>query len=307
MAPTPIPGPATWCQPLHNNPEGPTDASKVSLPPNFTVAIAGGSRGIGAGCARAYARAGASNIVIASRNPQTLAQTADELRTIHPKAQVVNKVCDVTSETDVAAFAAVVKETFGHLDVLVINAGTAPKLVKKENGLRDFPFGLVEQNVAEFKSIFELNTLAPFVLMHYFLPLLEATKDGSQSIVLISSAAAHYTDPEVMAPSYSLSKFAATRLVEHCHESHHRNGVCAFALQPGGVKTDLADVPEGKGWEERLIDHVELAGSFSVWLTKEKRDWLSGRYIDSRWDTDELVRRKDEIVDRTLLRFRLAM
>ncbi len=30
-----------------------------------------------------------------------------------------------------------------------------------------------------------------------------------------------------------------------------RNGVCAYALQPGGVKTDMALlVPSGRGWEK---------------------------------------------------------
>lgn len=56
-----------------------------------------------------------------------------------------------------------------------------------------------------------------------------------------------------------------------------------------------------------LIDHVELAGSCSVWLTKERREWLSGRYIDSRWDFDELEKKKDVIVKDDLLKFRMRV
>ena len=56
-----------------------------------------------------------------------------------------------------------------------------------------------------------------------------------------------------------------------------------------------------------LIDHVELAGSWAVWLTQEKKEWLSGRYTDARWDTAELERRKQEIVEKDLLKFRLTM
>jgi hypothetical protein len=56
-----------------------------------------------------------------------------------------------------------------------------------------------------------------------------------------------------------------------------------------------------------LIDSVELAGGFSVWLTVEKRPWLSGRYLDARWDTDELCKRRDEIVSKDLLKSRLTM
>ena len=41
---------------------------------------------------------------------------------------------------------------------------------------------------------------------------------------------------------------------------------------------------------------MELCGGYCVWLTKEKREWLSGRYVCSEWDTDELENMKDEIV-----------
>jgi len=93
-----------------------------------------------------------------------------------------------------------------------------------------------------------------------------------------------------------------------CHEGHHKNGVVAYAIQPGGVKTDLAsDVPEGRGWEALLIDDVGLCGGFCVWHTKEKRDWLSGRYLDARWDIEELLRNKEEVVSKDLLKFRLAL
>ncbi len=108
-----------------------------------------------------------------------------------------------------------------------------------------------------------------------------------------------------------------------------RNGVCAYALQPGGVKTDMSTtVPTGRGWEKgvflvprfhpsmsnlnsltgiALIDDVMLAGGFCVWLTKEKREWLSGRYVDSRWDIEELERKRDEIEKKDLLKFRMAL
>jgi hypothetical protein len=54
----------------------------------------------------------------------------------------------------------------------------------------------------------------------------------------------------MMPASYSLTKFAVTRLTEHVHEAHHQKG---YALRPGGVKTSLSDgkLPEGKGREAR--------------------------------------------------------
>lgn len=44
-----------------------------------------------------------------------------------------------------------------------------------------------------------------------------------------------------------------------------------------------------------------------TWLTKEKRPWLSGRFVSANWDVEELEKRKDEIVDKDLLVFSMAV
>ncbi|KAF2665187.1 NAD(P)-binding protein [Microthyrium microscopicum] len=241
-----------WCGPAHHDPYPLTDPSLVTLPKPFTVLIAGGSRGIGAGCATAYAKAGASHILLAGRTQSTLDSKAASLRAEYPNTRIDVAVADLTSDTDIASLAATAKTVLdGRLDVLVINAGTATKLVRNpRTGLRDFPGDLVEASVEDFRRVMDVNVMGAWVQCHHFLPLLEQTEGGAKAVVLISSAAAHYIDPSVMAAAYSLSKFAATRLMEHVHEAHKSKGVVAYALQPGGVDTDLADVPEGKGWEK---------------------------------------------------------
>jgi hypothetical protein len=55
-----------------------------------------------------------------------------------------------------------------------------------------------------------------------------------------------------------------------------------------------------------LTDDVGLAGGFCVWLTADKKDWLSGRYLDARWDVDTLMEKKDDIIAQDLLMLRLA-
>jgi hypothetical protein len=89
------------------------------------------------------------------------------------------------------------------------------------------------------------------------------------------------------------------------------------------------DLPKGKGWEKSkfqatfglilklrvlvninvivLIDDVGLGGALCVWLTKQRREWLSGRWLDARWDVEELERRKEEILEKDLLKFRMTM
>ncbi|KAF9527529.1 hypothetical protein CPB83DRAFT_907537 [Crepidotus variabilis] len=300
--------PGPWCPPIHHNPEGPLDFSRLSLPSPFVVVILGASKGIGAGCVRAFIKAGASVVVTTGRSIETLQTQKQELEKLNSKITILPIQCDVTKESNLIAVAKATRENFGRLDALIINAGVASKLVRQLDGLLDWPNNFIDADMPDYRALMELNTIAPWIACHHFLPLLEETKDGAQSIILISSAAAHYVNPKHMSAAYSVSKFAATRMVEHVHEAHHANGVCAFAIQPGGVKGGMdGAIPEGKGWEPLLIDSPELVGAFSVWLTSIKKPWLSGRYLDARWDTEELTRRKDEILEKDLLKFRLVM
>ena len=54
-------------------------------------------------------------------------------------------------------------------------------------------------------------------------------------------------------------------------------------------------------------DDVGLCGGFCVWLTKEKRDWLAGRYLVANWDVQELEDLKDDIVKGDKLKFRMVL
>ncbi|TID18789.1 hypothetical protein E2P81_ATG05765 [Venturia nashicola] len=300
---------AQFCPPQHHNTEGPTDPKTTTLPPNFTVLIAGGSRGIGLGIARSYALAGVANLIISSRTLSSCEDAARSIIQLNPRVKVLCQECDVTSSEQIQNLFEAVKKGFGRLDVLVINAGSSTALTEvREGGLKDWPRGMIEGPSTELERLWKINVNAPFLLQHHFLPLLEETKDGAQAVIQIGSAAAHYIDPEIMATSYSLTKFAATRQIEHVHEGHNKNGIVAYCIQPGGVKTDLSDgVPEGKGWEKLLIDSPNLCGGFCIWLTKEKRQWLSGRYLDARWDIPTLLSKREEILNKDLLKLRMAL
>ena len=246
----------TWCPPIHHTPSGPTDPTKTTLPAPFVVLVTGASRGIGKGIALSFAKAGASGILLAARDARTLASTADAVRAVatHPSVDIQTAVCDVTDRTSIERLANLTRTHFHRLDVLVLNAGRATTLVRDAaTGLLAWPSDIPSSSLADFAAVMDLNVVASFNLLHYLLPLLEETRDGPQSVVQLSSAAAHYMDPTLMSIAYSLSKSAATRLVEHAHEAHKGKGVSVFALQPGGVKTEVQEVPEGKGWEDSKL------------------------------------------------------
>lgn len=49
------------------------------------------------------------------------------------------------------------------------------------------------------------------------------------------------------------------------------------------------------------VDKPELAGNTTVFLTRERRDWLAGRYVSYNWDMSEFLARREEIVEKDLL------
>jgi hypothetical protein len=56
-----------------------------------------------------------------------------------------------------------------------------------------------------------------------------------------------------------------------------------------------------------LLDDIGLCGGFLTWLTKDRREWLGGRYLNVGWDVDELEKKKDEIVREDKLKFRMVI
>lgn len=54
------------------------------------------------------------------------------------------------------------------------------------------------------------------------------------------------------------------------------------------------------------MDEPELAADTIVWLSKERREWLAGRYVSVNWDMQELEKFKKEIVEKDGLKMRLS-
>jgi NAD(P)-dependent dehydrogenase (short-subunit alcohol dehydrogenase family) len=93
--------------------------SAVSPPAHHdsnVVLITGGSDGIGLAIARSMAAAG-HDVVVCGRDEQRLIAAQDAVLGLHAIR------CDVTDQSDVTALLSDVERRFGHLDVLVNNAG----------------------------------------------------------------------------------------------------------------------------------------------------------------------------------------
>ncbi|KAL7904780.1 NAD(P)-binding protein [Trichoderma velutinum] len=260
-----------------------------------SVFITGASKGIGKAAALAFATAGCSKIAIAARSRLDGVEMAIReaaAKEDHPEPLVLSLTMDVMSEESVRMAAEATDQAFaGSLDILICNAGYLEDWQK-----------LAESQADDWWKSWEVNIKGVYLCHRYFIPLL--LKSQTKTIINCSSIGAHLILPG--ASSYQTSKFAIARLTEFADKEYYQQGLIAINLHPGGVATELAyNMP--KHMHQLLIDPPELAAHTFVWLAKERREWLSGRFISVCWDMQELERKKDEILQKNSLKVRMVL
>jgi NAD(P)-dependent dehydrogenase (short-subunit alcohol dehydrogenase family) len=185
-----------------------TTATNTPLPAGSlsgkTALVTGSSRGIGADTARYLAEAGA-NIVINYRNKAPRAEKlATELRALGVDVLVVG--ADLTDPASVQTMFDEVRNTFGALDVLVLNAS-----------------GGMESGMAEDYALL-LNRDAQVNVLETALPLLG---EGSR-VVFVTSHQAHFIRTTPTMPEYepvALSKRAGEDALRERIPALTENGV----------------------------------------------------------------------------------
>ncbi|CAI7612256.1 unnamed protein product [Penicillium pancosmium] len=287
---------------LHTAPYDAIDPAAVNLPSPFVVCIIGGRGAAGGGLARAYARAGASGLILAARTRIALEETAKEVRSINPSSKVIVSECDITSENHVKSLAETVKTEFnGRLDVVIVNSGYSGPMITD----------VVQESPEDYRNAFDVNTIGVFYAAHHLLPLLVATRSAAMSFIAINSMAAPTVSGPFAHAHYCVSKAAQARLIEMISEQYSAKGVFCSSVHPGGMRSDfLKDAPD---WLFKfLVDSPDLVGAFCLWLSspidsERRRRTLNGRFLSCKWDISELEARFDEILEKDLLRFRLAV
>lgn len=189
-----------------------------------TVIITGGSRGIGEGCARVFAAAGASAI-IASPDEQRGPALAEELTHTGPgRARFIR--CDVTKEPDLRQLIERTVAEDARLDCLINNAGWHPP----HRPIDDFA-------PDDFRALLELNLVSVFTASRLALPHLRRTRG---SIINMASLVASTGQPQAV--TYVATKGAVIALTKALAIDEAPNGVRVNSVSPGNVFTPL--------WEE---------------------------------------------------------
>jgi len=182
-----------------------------------TVIITGGSEGVGAAAARAFADAGA-NLVLVARTRKNLEKIATELRT---KTKVEIVTADVADTDAIANLFKKAHYEFGAIHVLVNNAGFHRR-------------GLFESISGEdLGRMIDVNLKAPIQLTRAVLPYLREA--GGGAIVNVGSLAGRTPVPGSAA--YSASKSGLRALTYALSEELRDSGIKVAVVSPGPIDT----------------------------------------------------------------------
>jgi len=198
-------------------------AVKIKNPLQGKVAlVTGATQGIGLAIARALAVEGC-HLAVCGRNQSRLRQIQTELS--RKKVRVLAVACDIRDPQCVQEMLKAVRREFGHVAILVNNAGIA------------HPNMLVNQlPVKQWNEVIATNLTGMFLVTHAALPLM---KRGA-IIVNNLSIAAKRVFPGSSA--YNASKHGALGFTNTLREELRDRGIRVIAFLPGATDTALWDV-----------------------------------------------------------------
>ncbi len=184
--------------------------------------VTGASSGIGRATALALANRGA-HISLAARTEPKLRDVAHEIEALGREALVIPT--DVTKRAQVEHLAARTLERWGHIDLLIANAGAYVRA------------SIAELTEADMKRSMAVNFYGALYAVMAVRPHMLAR--GSGHIVLVSSMDAKKGLP-LDAP-YVTAKFALTGFGEVLRQELHGSGVHVSTIFPGRVDTPLIE------------------------------------------------------------------
>ena len=182
--------------------------------------ITGGSRGIGAAIAKRLAADGANVAITYTKGADAAASVVKEIERAGGKAIAIQ-----ADAADVEAVKAAVEKTiatFGQLDVLVNNAGTA------------IPKTFEETTLEELDRVIDINLRGTFVATQ---AALKHLKSGGRIIMIGSSVGERVMTPGLV--PYSATKGAVKMFTQGLSREVGTRGITVNNIQPGPIDTDL--------------------------------------------------------------------
>jgi NAD(P)-dependent dehydrogenase (short-subunit alcohol dehydrogenase family) len=215
------------------------------------IIVTGRSSGIGRAAALSFAKQGAK-VIITARRAAPLEETAAN----HPN--ISGLVADAAAPDDAVRTIAKALDTWGHLDVLVNNAGAGAILP------------LAEATADRIMKIFAVNVLGPSLLSAAALPYLAVAKG---TIINVSSMFGHK-------PVAGLSHYASSKAA-----LEHLTRCWALELAPHGVRVNaIAAGPTESG---ALTGMMALSPEQAAAIKEQERERIP---LKRRGNPDDVAR-----------------
>jgi 3-oxoacyl-[acyl-carrier protein] reductase len=182
--------------------------------------VTGGSRGIGAAIAKRLAADGANVAITYTKGADAAASVVKEIESAGRKAIAIQ-----ADAADAGAVSAAVEKTvttFGRLDVLVNNAGTA------------IPKTFEETTLEEMDRMIDINIRGAFVATQ---AALKHMKDGGRIIMIGSCVGERMMTPGLV--PYSATKGAIKMFSQGLSREVGNRGITVNNIQPGPIDTEL--------------------------------------------------------------------
>jgi NADP-dependent 3-hydroxy acid dehydrogenase YdfG len=198
----------------------------MTIPVRKPVAlITGASKGIGEKIALDLAARG-YQLALCARSTEKLNVLSEKLSGVLPPSDFLMLPCDVQNAEAVARSVAHTKKQFGRIDVLINNAGIAPRV------------GLFQElSVEDIHQTLDTNLKGPLFFMRLVIPQL--VEQGGGTIININSIAGKTAYPYWAL--YDASKFGLRALTEAVAEEQRVNNVKVVGIYPGAVDTAIWD------------------------------------------------------------------
>lgn len=230
-----------------------------------SVVVTGGSKGIGKGIARCFARAGAKVLIVARHLDQAEAAAKEIGKGASACAG------DVTRLADMEAMAKTAVERHGGLDVLCANAGVFPQA------------RIEDMTPEEWDEVLDCNLKGSFLSVKACVPHLK--KSDQPRIVLTSSI----TGPVTGFPGwthYGASKSGQLGFMRTACIELARYGITVNAVMPGNIVTEGL---EGLGAEYletmaasiplKRLGSVDDIGNAAVYFASREAGYVTGQTI----------------------------
>ena len=182
--------------------------------------ISGGTKGIGKGTAKLFAKEGAS-VAIIGRSEKDGNRVVEEIVKMGSKAIFIK--CDVTKANEVSKSIDITVETFGGLQILINNAGIVD--IKE----------LHEYTEEEWDRVIDVNVKSMFLAFKYAFPFLK--RNQRSYVVNIGSISSFVGQDNT--PVYTTSKGAVLQLSRSIGLDYAKYGIRSNCVCPGITDTPM--------------------------------------------------------------------